>query len=398
MYKSTAPEASAPGGFSRQKTPGRILITADPIGGVWTYAMQLIKHLQREGCAVMLAVTGGTLRKEQLEELQELEPLKWVHHPGKLEWMDDPWEEVDQAGAWLIRMRAHFKPDLVHVNSYSQAALPWGVPVLLGAHSCVMSWWRAVKGEPAPHEQFAEYRRRVQNGLQAADMVVAPTKHMLECLRENYTFTTPSCVVPNGHDFAPPESSKKEPVIMSVGRVWDEAKNMVLLEAIAENLPWPVMIAGDNRHPTGRQNIDYTHVNLLGVLPHKTLTAKLARASIYAAPVLYEPFGLSVLEAAHCGCALVLSDIPSLRETWEGAALFVKPGEPYQWLRHLDALCNDGALLQLLSTIAKERAQVLHARHMAAGYLHIYSYLLNAAHPGAAPQELQPGGLQPASA
>ncbi len=32
-------------------------------------------------------------------------------------------------------------------------------------------------------------------------------------------------------------------------------------------------------------------------------------------PARYEPFGLSVLEAALSGCALVLGDIPSLRES-----------------------------------------------------------------------------------
>ena len=37
-----------------------------------------------------------------------------------------------------------------------------------------------------------------------------------------------------------------------------------------------------------------------------------ARAGIYALPAVYEPFGLSVLEAALSGCALVLGDIPSL--------------------------------------------------------------------------------------
>ena len=37
----------------------------------------------------------------------------------------------------------------------------------------------------------------------------------------------------------------------------------------------------------------------------------------------FEPFGLAVLEAARAGCALVLSDIATFRELWDGAALFV---------------------------------------------------------------------------
>ena len=56
--------------------------------------------------------------------------------------------------------------------------------------------------------------------------------------------------------------------------------------------------------------------------------------SIYALPARYEPFGLSVLEAALSGCALVLGDIPSLREIWDGAALFVDPDDARRAAKH----------------------------------------------------------------
>jgi glycogen synthase len=52
-----------------------------------------------------------------------------------------------------------------------------------------------------------------------------------------------------------------------------------------------------------------------------------ARASIYALPARYEPFGLSALEAALSGCALILGDIPSLREVWLEAAPYVSPDD-----------------------------------------------------------------------
>ena len=53
-----------------------------------------------------------------------------------------------------------------------------------------------------------------------------------------------------------------------------------------------------------------------------------AKASVFASVSRYEPFGLAVLEAAQAGCALVLSDIPTFRELWDGAALFVPPEDP----------------------------------------------------------------------
>ena len=51
----------------------------------------------------------------------------------------------------------------------------------------------------------------------------------------------------------------------------------------------------------------------------------MARTAVFVSPALYEPFGLAVLEAAQAGCALVLSDIPTFRELWDGVALFVAP-------------------------------------------------------------------------
>src|SRR3546814_4918927 len=53
----------------------------------------------------------------------------------------------------------------------------------------------------------------------------------------------------------------------------------------------------------------------------------LGRATFFALPARYEPFGLAVLEAALSGCALVLGDIPTLRELWDGVAAFVPPGD-----------------------------------------------------------------------
>ena len=67
-------------------------------------------------------------------------------------------------------------------------------------------------------------------------------------------------------------------------------------------------------------------------------------AAIYVAPALYEPFGLTVLEAALSGCSLVLSDIPSFRENWDGAALLISTEDPDQWCAVLNRLSEDREL------------------------------------------------------
>ena len=101
--------------------------------------------------------------------------LRLAECPGRLEWMEEPWEEVRRAGARLLELAAEFRPDLVQLGQYAFASLPWRVPVLVVGHSCVCSWLRAVRGEEAAGP-WLRYRREVAAGLRAADLVTAPTR------------------------------------------------------------------------------------------------------------------------------------------------------------------------------------------------------------------------------
>jgi glycosyltransferase involved in cell wall biosynthesis len=153
---------------------------------------------------------------------------------------------------------------------------------------------------------YAEYRRRVLEGLNAADIVVAPTAAMLDSLGENYGWRGEGRVIWNARDpqlFSP---AKKREVIFSAGRLWDDAKNLAALEAAAPEVTWPIEVAGDAAHPNGTQ-LQFRNVRALGKLPGDQLVERLATSAIYALPARYEPFGLSALEAALSGCALVLA-------------------------------------------------------------------------------------------
>ena len=82
-------------------------------------------------------------------------------------------------------------------------------------------------------------------------------------------------------------------------------------------------------------------MNLLGFMEPRQLARAYAEAGIYALPARYEPFGLSVVEAALSGCTLVLSDIPSLREIWDEAATYISPDDATALSREINALAND---------------------------------------------------------
>jgi glycosyltransferase involved in cell wall biosynthesis len=117
-------------------------------------------------------------------------------------------------------------------------------------------------------------------------------------------------------------------------------------------------------------------VHLLGRLSAAAIRHRYRRASIYALPARYEPFGLSVLEAAAAGCALVLGDIASLRENWCGAAAFVAPDDHAALASTLRRLIADRDERIDLGHRAAARAQMFSAARMANAYSQLYRSLL----------------------
>lgn len=350
-------------------------MTTDTVGGIWTYSLTLARELGRYGVQVNLA-TIGMPSASQRREAASIDNLRIFESQYRLEWMDEPWDDVRKTGAWLRFIERQASPDLVHLNGYSHAAMSWSSPVLVVGHSCVLSWWRAVKGEDAP-EAWNRYRKEVRSGLAAADMIVAPSRAMLDALRNCYGIPFKGAVIPNSCDSILYMPGRKEPLIFSAGRLWDEAKNIMLLDRIAKRLSWPVYIAGEQHHPSGCET-PIAGAHALGRLSPGDAREWYARASIYALPAKYEPFGLSVLEAALCGCALVLGDIASLRENWEGAALFVDPNDAEELRHAIEMLVADDEFRVELGARARKRGVGFSPKRMGETYMRAYRELVAA--------------------
>jgi glycogen synthase len=349
----------------------KILMTADTVGGVWTYALQLARAVERYQVRVDLATMGAPLSDEQWAAAGRISTLTVHESSYKLEWMHEPWEDVEKAGKWLLQLERGLQPDVVHLNEYSYGALPWNRPAFVVGHSCVLSWWDDVKGETAPPE-WSQYRHRVGRGLRAARTVVTPTEAMLRALRKYYGPLPGSSVIYNAQEAMLFPPLHKQPYVMAMGRLWDEAKNITALCDVAPDLPWPVYVAGTAQHPEGGE-AQLSNVNLLGQLTAAELSKRLGRACVFALPALSEPFGLSVLEAGLARCALVLGDIPSLREVWGDAALFVPPRDRDALRQAMLSLVEDETLRESMARRARARALEYSPRRMAGSYIDLYT-------------------------
>lgn len=331
-----------------------VLMTADTVGGVWTYALDLADALAAYDVVVHLATMGPRATPVQRQAVDR-SAVAAVHESDfALEWMPEPWRDVDTAREWLLQLADDVGADAVHLNGYAHAALEWRIPTVVVAHSDVISWWSAVHGVPAPAE-WSTYRERVAAGLRAADAVVTPTAAVADDLRRHYAFDD-AVVVPNFRRRSAQQAMAKEPLVAAAGRAWDEAKNLAAVQRVAAELPWPVEIAD-------------------GSLSAAEVAALLRRAAVFVAPARYEPFGLGALEAAHAGCALVLGDIPSLREVWGDAALYVHPCDDDGLVQAVRRLAGDDVRRARLAASARERAATYTAERTARGYLDVYARL-----------------------
>jgi glycosyltransferase involved in cell wall biosynthesis len=347
----------------------RVLMSGDTVGGVWSYALELARGLATSGVHVVLATMGRLATRAQREEAARIEGLILYDSGFALEWMDEPWAEVERAGRWLLDLEASFRPDVVHLNGYAHAALPFRAPTVLVGHSSVCSWWKAVKSERLP-VRYARYGVALARGLAAADAVVAPTATTLRALERRYGPVRRGRVIPNGVFEDRFEPREKERFVLAAGRPWDEGKNFAALSAAAKRLAIPVRLAGAGpEEPTPEGLVS------LGRLDRDALADLMGRAAIFAHPARYEPFGLAPLEAALSGAALVLGDIPSLREVWGDSALFVPPDDHEALASVLAWLADAPDARALWSARARARARTFDARVMTRAYLDLYESL-----------------------
>jgi glycosyltransferase involved in cell wall biosynthesis len=162
--------------------------------------------------------------------------------------------------------------------------------------------------------------------------------------------------------------------VFTAGRLWDEGKNLAALDRAAVRLTAPVLAAGPLHGPHGA-GIHLEHVRALDRLSAAEIARRLAAAPVFVSMARYEPFGLAVLEAAQAGAPLVLSDILTFRELWNGAAAFVPLEDDAALAAALQSLLDDPVARRRLGAAARERSGRYSVDAMVAGMLDLYHAL-----------------------
>ncbi|KAA2238197.1 glycosyltransferase family 4 protein [Salinarimonas soli] len=363
-----------------------VLMTADAVGGVWQYALELARELSAADVRTTLAVLGPAPGGDQAADARAVPNLTLRPLDLPLDWTADRQEDVETAAAAVADLATGLGVDLVHLNSVALAAGGgFTMPVVAVCHSCLATWWDAVRGTESLPEDFVWRVRMGARGMAAADALLAPTAAFAQATARAYGLAQAPIVVRNGRT-AP--ATREEPggapagdFVFTAGRLWDEGKNVAAIDRAAARISLPVIAAGPTVGPNGAR-IALEDVVSLGRLGEEEIAAWLGRRPIFVSMARYEPFGLAVLEAAQAGCPLILSDMPTFVELWGGAAEFVDLNDDEALAAAIHRVAHDGAHRRRLADAARERAAQYTPGTMAEGALGVYRTLLSPANQG----------------
>ncbi len=355
----------------------RLLLTADAVGGVWQYSLDLARALADREVETIIAVLGPSPDSGQRAEARAIAGTTLIETDLPLDWLCDGPAPVLAAGAEIAEMTGDLGVDLVQLNMPILAAsTPLPAPVIAVTHGCVSTWWQAAWPRIALDPGFRWHRSLTGEGLRAAEQVVAPTASYARIVARHYGLRHKPRVVHNGrHPLAMPAPLMMHDCVLTAGRLWDPVKGAALLDRVAGRLAVPFHAAGALTGPHD-ETVTLENLHPLGHLDQARLSRRLAARPVFVSAATFEPFGLAVLEAAMAGCALVLSDMPGFRELWDGAALFVPARDEDAYVAAIEGLTGDCDRRLQLGAAAKQRAARYTPAATADAMLRLYEAIL----------------------
>jgi glycosyltransferase involved in cell wall biosynthesis len=213
-------------------------------------------------------------------------------------------------------------------------------------------------------------RVRVQASIaRSADVLLPNSYTEMERVRKDLDIEADFIVVPNAvePDFGswPGEVSREieelGPYVLCVGNL-QIRKNQLLLARAVQDLHIPLVLVGGS---TGRSRAERRYVgkimeqqgrgvHVLGPVEHGQLPPLYRRARVHALASWYETPGLSSLEAALCGCAIVSTDRGSAREYFLDHAHYCSPDSLPSVRSAVESAWNRGSD-PILADLVKER-------------------------------------------
>jgi glycosyltransferase involved in cell wall biosynthesis len=355
----------------------RVMVVTDQyepmIGGVTAVTRGLARGLAERGHTVALVAPSPCLRGSRRADGRVSITLR-----GSLRW---PWYDGMRLGclpaAAAGRMIASFAPDVAHIHSPVTlgvttriAARRQRVPVVYTNHYLPANVRGSAPGRPGVLD--ALFYRYVVGFSNRCSHVTAPTVTALGLLRD-HGLRAPSGVVSNGVDlrrYSPGPADGRlrrryglaagRPLVLSVGRLSQEKRLGVLLDAAARTDPAiQVAVAGagpdEPRLRAHASSLGVTaRVRFLGFVPEADLPGLYRLADVFAIASEAELQSLATLEAMATGLPVVAVNAGALGELVRDGenGFLVSPGDAAGMAARLDQLCGDPAGRRAMSAVS----------------------------------------------
>lgn len=211
--------------------------------------------------------------------------------------------------------------------------------------------------------------------LRRCDRIAVVSTAMAHALSRQFPAVQPRCaILPMGVDtqsrFVPPSGSRDPCLLLFVGRLAEKKGVAVLLKALAlairkfPDIHLAIIGDGPQERDLKRQTneLELTkHARFLGALPNHELTGWYQKAMALVFPSVVatngdqEGLGLVPIEAMACGCPVVASDLPAVRDviTDSETGLLVSPGDAAALAQAIETILADGELRARLAVNAR---------------------------------------------
>jgi glycogen synthase len=364
-----------------------VLMTSDTLNSsLWTYTRELVLGLTSRGLRVTLVSFGEIPLPEQTSWMESLRDFDYHPTAFRLDWMQEGQQDFADASSYLCCLLNELKPDLFHSNHLCYGALPVPVPRIVVAHGDLITWWKAVHGrEPKDSSWLRWYRHTTAEGLSQANGVVAASNWMIDAVSAAYLASMKGTVISHGRNplhFNPYVT--KDDSALAIGRMLDPAAQVNLLAERSHPVPVCLVDAKQSDHSAETRvhaevKFDSGSEGMVirGPQSESQLRLLYSRASMYVSASRYEPGGMTILEAALSRCALILNDIPMLREIWGPAAVYFRANDGDSLSEALRILNSDSALRRSFANRAFNRARDCYSAHrMTSNYIQLYRGLM----------------------
>ncbi len=374
-------------------------------GGQVVYVLQLARALTTHGIKVDIYTRWFDQDKPQIDPLPDNADVRVIRIPA------GPWEFIAKEEIYNVlpelsaNMTAFIREhsldyDLFH-GHYVDAgivtidvAVVFDRPAFFTAHS--LGAWKKEQmgGNAAEMEKKFNFSHRIAEERRVFRSVRAQTvttEVQREKLQELYGFVSEDVArIPPGvdiHTFRPMESDEArkdiglpERYILCLSRIDSNKGHDLLLNAfslVCKSVPDIHLVIGggstNKAGPTEREVLATMksiiaekdmgeRVHITGYIPDEHLVAAYRQAEMFVLPSLFEPFGMTALEAMACGRPVVASRLGGIREvvTSEESGLLVDPANANDFSAAIIKLLNDE---QLARRIGEQGRDIVRGRY-----------------------------------